>query len=99
MYYTVHGIIQARTLEWVAILFSRGSSQLRDWTQVSHIAGRFFTHWATREAIDLTLTDRWMDKVIGGIIHRIGNIINNIAITSDGDEWELDLLWWSFQNV
>ena len=47
---TVHGILQARILEWVAVPFSRGSSQLRDWTQVSHIAGRFFTRWATREA-------------------------------------------------
>ena len=33
-----------------SLLFSRGSSKLRDWTQVSHIAGRFFTSWATREA-------------------------------------------------
>ena len=48
--YTDHGILQARILEWVAFLFSRGSSQPRDWTQVSHIAGRFFTTWATREA-------------------------------------------------
>ena len=47
---TVHGILQARILEWVAFPFSGGSSQLRDWTQVSHIAGRFFTSWATREA-------------------------------------------------
>ena len=47
---TVHGVLQARILEWVAILFSRGSSQPRDWTQVSHTAGRFFTSWATREA-------------------------------------------------
>ena len=46
--YTVHGILQARILEWVA--FSRGSSKPRDWTQVSHIAGEFFTSWATREA-------------------------------------------------
>ena len=37
-------------LEWVAIPFSRGSSQSRDWTQVTHIAGRFFTSWATKEA-------------------------------------------------
>ena len=44
----VHGILQARILEWVAIPFSRGSSQPRDWTQVSCIAGRFFTIWATR---------------------------------------------------
>ena len=41
--YTVHGILQARILEWVAFPFSRGSSKLRDGTQVSHIAGRFFT--------------------------------------------------------
>ena len=50
MGYTVHGIPQARILEWVAIPFSKGSSQPRDWTQVSHIAGSFFTSWATREA-------------------------------------------------
>ena len=43
---SVHGILQARILEWVAISFSRGSSQPRDWTQVSCIAGRFLTIWA-----------------------------------------------------
>ena len=41
--YTVHGILQARILEWVAFPFSRGSSQPRDRTQVSHIAGGVFT--------------------------------------------------------
>ena len=46
----VHGISQARILEWVAIPFSRGSSRPRDQTQVSCIAGRFFTIWATRKA-------------------------------------------------
>ena len=50
MDYTVHGILQARILKWVAILFSRGSSQPRDQTQVSHIAGGFFTSWAIKEA-------------------------------------------------
>ena len=45
-----HGILQARILEWVAIPFSRGSSQSRYQTQVSCIAGRFFNIWATREA-------------------------------------------------
>ena len=50
MDYTVHRILQARILEWVTLPFSRGSSQTRDWTQVSHNAGRFFTVWATREA-------------------------------------------------
>ena len=43
MDYTVHAILQARTMEWVAFPFSRGSSQPRDQTQVSRTAGRFFT--------------------------------------------------------
>ena len=49
MDYTVHGILQARTLEWVAFPFSRGSSWPRDWTQVSLSAGGFLTSWATRD--------------------------------------------------
>ena len=47
---SVHGILQARIMEWVGILFSRRSSWPRDQTQVSCIVGRFFTIWATREA-------------------------------------------------
>ena len=47
---SVHGILQARILEWVAISFSRGSSRPRDRTQVSRIAGRRFILWVTREA-------------------------------------------------
>ena len=49
MDYTVHGIFWGRILEWVAFPFSRVSSQHRDRTQVSHIAGGFFTSWSTRE--------------------------------------------------
>ena len=51
---SVHGILQARKLEWLAICFSRGSFQPRDWAHVSHIAGRFFTFWAAREALLMT---------------------------------------------
>ena len=47
---SVHGILQARILEWVASFFSRGSSQPSIQTQYSHIEGRFITIWATREA-------------------------------------------------
>ena len=47
MDYRVHGILQARIPERVAVPFLRGSSQPRDWTQVSRIAGRFFTSWTT----------------------------------------------------
>ena len=46
----VHGLLQVRILEWVAIPFSRGSSWPMDWTWVSCTAGRYVTIWATREA-------------------------------------------------
>ena len=51
---SVHGISQARILEWVAISFSRGSSQPRDRTWVFCIPGRFLTIWATSEALDFS---------------------------------------------
>ena len=50
---TVHGILQARILEWVAICFCRGCSWPRNWTQVSCIAGEFFTIWVTKEAWEI----------------------------------------------
>ena len=49
---SVHGVLQARILEWVAIFYFRGSSRPRDWTWVSCIAGKFFNVWATREALE-----------------------------------------------
>ena len=45
-----HGVLEARILEWVAVPFSRGSSQSRDRTPVSHIGDKFITIWAPREA-------------------------------------------------
>ena len=47
---SIHGILQARVLEWAAISFSRGSPRPRDWTWVSCVAGRHFNLWANREA-------------------------------------------------
>jgi len=52
----VHGIFQARILEWVAIFFSRWSFQPRDQTLVSQIAGRRFTFWANRESLGWTFS-------------------------------------------
>ena len=49
--FSLHGILQGRVLEWVAIPFSRGSSWSRDRTRVSWIPGRHFNLWATREAL------------------------------------------------
>ena len=60
---SVHGISQARILEWVSISFSRASSQPRDRTQVYCIAGRLFTGWATREVFIKTAPangHKWM---------------------------------------
>ena len=54
MDYTIHGILQAIILEWVAFPFSRGSSQPKDRTQISHKAGGFFTSWATRDVQEFT---------------------------------------------
>ena len=48
---SVHGILQARIMEWGAMPSSRGSSWPRDWTHVSYIIGRFFTIWATKKAL------------------------------------------------
>ena len=74
MDYTVHGIMQARIMEWVAIPFSRGSSQPRDWTQVSHVTGRFFTSWATTEAHGLQTPrkklSRKLECLFPSLIHK-----------------------------
>ena len=70
--YTVHGILQARILAWVAIPFFRGSSQPRDRTQVSLIAGRFFTSWATREAHCIQKCTVWShlsSRTLGSLVN------------------------------
>ena len=52
-----HGDFQARILQWVSMLSSKGSSQPRDWAQVFHIEDRFFTIWGIREALILRSND------------------------------------------
>ena len=66
---SVHGSFQARILEWVAISFSRGSSQPRDQTRVSRIVGRCFTIWATREVLDLCI-----------VLYKIKDLRDNLGI-------------------
>ena len=63
MDYTVHGMLQARILEWVAGPFSKGSSQPRDRTGVSCIAGGLFTNWAIREAPNEDSIETLNDRV------------------------------------
>ena len=81
MDYTVNRILQARLLEWVAIPFSRGSSQLMDRTQVSHIAGGFCTSWATKEALHLGISSVFAALIVKGHLNALyttttPNIIN-----------------------
>ena len=78
---SVHGILQARILEWAAISFSRGSSRSRNWTWVSCIAGRLFTDWATRKTYNCSAVTlfrsmiKWSRKIIlalwvwGSLVH------------------------------
>ena len=61
MDYIVHGILQARILECIAFPFSRGSSQPRDQTRVSCIAGGFFTNWAIMEALVMGKRHEWWE--------------------------------------
>ena len=80
----VHEILQARILEWVAFPFSRESSQPRDWTQVSSIAGRFCTSWATREALyaENITQNAGLDEAQAGI-KIAGRNVNNLRYADD----------------
>ena len=86
---SVHGILQARMLEWVAILFSRGPSWPRDQTQVSLIAGRFFTIGATGKLqVCLTLWFCRADKV-HFMMKDLGYTVTWCPMVSRALGWEL----------
>ena len=71
---SVRGIYQARILEWVAVPFSRRSSQPRNQTRVSFIAGGFFTSWATREALDFTIWT-FVSKVMSLLFNTLSRFV------------------------
>ena len=73
---SVHGIFQARTLEWGATAFSSGSSRPRDGTQVSRIVDRRFTVWATREVQNVCLEHSYPIRYSsqkGSVVHVCGD--------------------------
>ena len=84
MDYRAHGILQARIMEWTAFPFSRGSFQPRDQTQVSRIAGGFFTSWATREALhaEYIMWNAGLDESQAGI-KIAGRNDNNLRYADD----------------
>ena len=65
--FSVHGIFLARLLEWIAISFSRGSFQPRDWTWVSHNVDRLFTVWTTREVLKKKKSKKWKVKSLSRV--------------------------------
>ena len=84
---SVHGILQARMLEWVAILLTRGSSWPRDWTQVSCIAGRFLTVWATRDA-----PQSKTNRSLAAGHHSLPNFIHCPELRTRA----VTITWWTF---
>ena len=83
---SAHRILQARILEWVAICFYRGSSQPRDRTWVSHIAGRIFTVWATKEAQNIYITIGKIDTY-GNLLYDSGN--STQVLCDNLEEWDM----------
>jgi len=69
--FSVHGILQAKILEWIAIPFSRGTSQPRDRTLVSCLAGRFFTIWATKRS-----------PILSGLLLQGGLVFTQLVLSS-----------------
>ena len=101
MDYTVHGILQARILEWVAFPSSRGSSKPRDRTQVSCIAGRLFTSWTTREtrADGPGLWQGWNEIKPGRAGHTLGTLEGLMSLNQLRSEWETSHLWASDKTL
>ena len=90
--FSVHGIFQAGILEWVAIPFSRRSSQPRDQTRVFHIAGIFFTVWATRKAYFVADHPKiyWIKKLV--ICYFPHKSVNHLCGSID-QAWLLSAGW------
>ena len=90
---SIHGIFQARVLEWIAISFSRRSSRSRDWTWVSRIVGRCFTDWATREVHNI-----WEEYIIlNAILYKVLSL-GIFWITCKGGTmcWENSVLYYQY---
>ena len=85
---SVHGTVQARILEWVAIPFSRGSSQPRDWIEVSCIAGSFSVSWATKEINKESMAFHWLSPCQV----RRGVFLLPVELWYSHRAWELFLL-------
>ena len=87
---SVHWISQARILEWVAITFSRGSSQPRDQTQVSCIAGRFFTVWTPRKSSSEDYRSYYKNQLLS-VFRATDILFGSFYVLALGLTW---ISWW-----
>ena len=92
---SVHGIFQAIVLEWIAISFSRGSSQPRAWTQVSRIVDRRFTVWATREVQRQSIRKVRAQKPHGAGLQRATAGLSKDTSTCTDMEWSAEYIEYS----
>ena len=106
--FSVHGILQARILEWIAIPFSRGTSQPSDWTLVSCMVGRFFTVWATGKFLGAVQA---LIKAMGRTLIQLSCVswvnlckcllIMSLALSAFPEDWGLQeqCKWYSIPRV
>ena len=93
---SIHGIFQARVLEWVAIFFSRTSSRPRAWTLVSRIVGRRFTVWTTRAPLKdyvLQKWEKWMKKKKAKVIRLNLSKATGACHYLQGAAWQFEKMW------
>ena len=91
--FSIHGVLQARILEWVAISFSRVSSQPRNWIQVSCTAGRFFTNWAMREHV---MSFSYKSKIFDLFPFCIIRVTSNYTINNSSQIGNVSFSYWLF---
>ena len=94
-----------RILEWVAYPFSRGSSQSRNWTEVSCLAGGFFTSWATREVHKVFCKFVYLGVILGSHLIKgvLGLILEILLKSGTYLEWvrlfQVDSRWHCVENI
>ena len=91
---SVHGILQARILEWVSMPYSRGSFQPRDLTHISHITSRLFTLWATRKSLDILQLKNTLTKYLTDNLKSFQGHWNKESLRNCSSQEEHKEIWW-----
>ena len=90
---SVHGTFQAKILEWVAIPFTRGSSQPRDWTQVFCIGRQILYHWATWKALPIVFIRKQSQREMDSLAQDHCNLHKTKSGSQPSSGWLSPLIW------